>query len=408
MADGDLIIVGASLAGAKAAEGARKNGWSGPIRLIGAESHKPYERPPLSKAVLAGKDEPDKARVHDDAFYETNDIDLVLGSEATRLDTAAHEVELANGRGLPYGKVVLATGSSPRKIAIPGVDLPEVMYLRSVDDSLQLRERLSQGARLAVVGASWIGTEAAASARQRGAEVVMIDPLSQPLERVLGVEVGRYFAKLHADRGVQLKLSVGVEAIEGDGHVSSVRLADGSSVEADLVLVGIGVTPNIELARQAGLSVNQGVLVDQYLQSSDPDVYVAGDIAEEDHPVLGQRVRVEHWANALNQGLTAGANVAGAQQSYDRIPYFFSDQYDTGMEYSGWPVPYDEVLFRGNPDDGAFVAFYLAGDKVVGGANVNVWDVNEHVQALIRGGRPADRAKLSDPNTDPADWSKGG
>jgi 3-phenylpropionate/trans-cinnamate dioxygenase ferredoxin reductase subunit len=405
MADDGLVIVGASLAGAKAAEGARKQGWDGPIRLVGAEPHLPYERPPLSKKVLVGRDGPTSALVHDDAFEVTSEVDLLLGAPAVGLDLAARIVELAGGRRLRFAKLVLATGSSPRRLPVTGAALPEVLTLRTVDDCLALRDRLIPGHRLVVVGASWIGTEVAACARQRGSDVVMADPLSTPLERVLGPEVGGFFADLHATHGVEVRLGIGVEAIEGSEHVSGVRLSGGAVAPADTVLVGIGVTPNVELARDAGLDVASGVLVDATLTTSHPDVLAAGDIAEAHHPVIDRPIRVEHWANALNQGLTAGANAAGAGHAYDRIPYFFSDQYDMGMEYSGWTRPWDQVAFRGDPSSGAFVAFYLDHGVVTGGVNVNVWDVNEHVQNLILTGKPADLDILTDPDVDPAAWT---
>ncbi|HET6918970.1 MAG TPA: FAD-dependent oxidoreductase [Jiangellaceae bacterium] len=405
MASDGLVIVGASLAGAKAAEGARDGGWAGAIRLAGAEWHLPYERPPLSKGVMQGSEQPSVARVHGDGFYAGHEIEILLGAAATGIDLADSTVTLAGGRRLRFDKLVLATGSTVRRIPVPGAELDGVCYLRSLDDALALRDLLQPGRRLAVVGVSWIGTEVAASARQRGTEVVMVDPLSQPLERVLGPEVGRYFARLHTDHGVKLRLGTGVEAFAGDGRVEAVRLTDGSAVDADAVVVGIGVNPNVDLARSAGLAVDQGVLVDAHLTTSHPDVFAAGDIAEHHHPVLGARVRVEHWANALNQGLTAGANATGAGQVYDGIPYFFSDQYDMGMEYSGWATGYDRVVFRGDPEDGAFVAFYLSGERVVGGVNVNVWDVNAQVQALVRSAAPADIDAITDPDVDPATWT---
>jgi 3-phenylpropionate/trans-cinnamate dioxygenase ferredoxin reductase subunit len=404
--DDGLVIIGGALAGVKAAEGARQAGWEGAIRLVGAEAHLPYERPPLSKAVLAGREGPASALVHDDGFEVSHEVDLLLGVPATKVDPAAHAVELRGGRRLTYAKLVLATGSSPRRLPIAGGELPEVRTLRTIDDSLALRDRLFPGRRLAVVGASWIGTEVAACARERGCEVVVIDPLSTPLERVLGSEVGRFFSALHAGHKVDLRLGSGVERIEGSDHVTGVRLSDGSVVEADTVVIGVGVRPNIELARDAGLAVGDGVLVDATLRSSHPDVYAAGDIAEAEHPGFDRRVRVEHWANALNQGLTAGGNAAGAASEFDQLPYFFSDQYDMGMEYSGWPVPWDNVVFRGDPTGGAFVAFYLLAGRVIGGANINVWDVNDHVQALITSRATVDVDVLGDPDVDPADWIK--
>jgi 3-phenylpropionate/trans-cinnamate dioxygenase ferredoxin reductase component len=406
MAADGLIIIGASLAGAKAAEGARARGWEGPIRLVGEEPLLPYERPPLSKKVLIGADQPSAALVHDPSFYVTNEIDLLLGARADAIDLGAHRVELAGGRQLRFDKLVLATGSSVRRLSIEGAELPEVQYLRTMADTLALRDELLSGRRVAVIGASWIGTEVAACARQRGCDVAMIDPTPTPLERVLGAEVGTYFARLHTAHGVQLHMGIGVDGIEGTEHVKGVRLSDGRTVDADLVVVGVGVTPNIDLARDAGLAVGKGVLVDQTLATSHDDVLAAGDIAEAEHPLSSERVRVEHWANALNQGLTAGANAAGGHETYDRIPYFYSDQYDDmSMEHSGWPTPFDRVVFRGDPNDGAFVAFYLRGDRVIAGANVNVWDVNQHVQALIRANQPANVTVLTDPDVDPANWA---
>jgi len=407
MSQGDdgLVIVGAGLAGAKAAEGARMHGWDRPIRLCGAEHFLPYERPSLSKGVLVGTEQPLSALVHDDAFDVTNEVDLLLGAAATRIDLANRIVTLDGGRRLRFTKLVLATGSTPRRPALPGVDLGEVHTLRTIADALALKDRLVAGHRVAVVGASWIGTEVAACARQRGCDVVMIGPQSTPLERVLGPEVGAHMARLHADHGVDLVMGVGAAAIVGSGEVAGVVLDDGRKVHADTVVLGAGVTPNISLAVDAGLAVDGGVLVDASLTTSHPDVYAVGDIANAVHPLLGRRVRVEHWANALHQGLVGGANVAGARSVYDRIPYFFSDQYDMALEYSGWPVPWDRVVFRGDPAGGKYVAFYLLRGRVVGGANVNVRGANEHVQTLIRSAQLVDTSRLEDPSVEPAEWS---
>ena len=405
MGDDELVIVGGGLAGAKAAEGARSHGWDGRIRLVGDEHRPPYERPHLSKEILVGTKPPSSALVHDDAFYATHEIDVLLGAAATGVALGDRAVELDGGRRLRYDKLVLATGSTPRRPPIAGVGLDHVYTFRTLDDVWSLKDRLLPGHRVAVVGASWIGTETAACARQRGCDVVMIDPSSLPLERVLGAEVGSYFARLHTDHGVELFMGRGVAAIDGAHEVEGVRLDDGTVLAVDTVVLGVGVTPNIEMASAAGLDVDDGVLVDSSLVTSHPDVYAAGDIANAAHPVLGRRVRVEHWANALHQGLAAGANAAGASVVFDRIPYFYSDQYDMGMEYSGWPVPWDDVVFRGDPAQGAYVAFYLAEGRLVGGANVNVWDVNEHIQALIRAATIVDIAVLTNANVEPAEWA---
>jgi len=403
-----IVIVGGGLAGAKAAEGAREAGWQGRIRLIGAEPYLPYERPPLTKGLLQGADGPRAAIVAGDGWATTHGVELLLSAPAESIDRGARTVRVA-GEDLPYTRLVLATGSVAPRPDLPGADLDGVFVVRTLDDALALRDRLLPGVRVAVVGASWIGTEAAASARQRGAEVTLLGRGSVPLERVLGHEVGAFYAAVHEAHGVSLRLGPGIAAIEGEQNATGVRLDDGSLVEAEVVVLGTGVRPELGLAVAAGLDVGgsgpaRGVLADERLATSDPDVFVAGDIANAMHPILGDRIRVEHWGNALNQGLTAGANAAGANRVFDLLPYFFSDQYDVGMEYSGWPGAFDEVVIRGSLDDGEFVAFQLRDAVVVGGANVNVWDVNEHVQDLVRAARPVRREALVDPGVDPADW----
>jgi 3-phenylpropionate/trans-cinnamate dioxygenase ferredoxin reductase subunit len=346
------------------------------------------------------------ALVHHDSFDVANDIDVLLGAAATSIDLANRTVTLDGGRRLQFAKLILATGSTPRRPPIPGIDLEHVHTFRTIDDAIALRDRLRPGHRLAVIGASWIGTEVAACARQRGCDVVMIGPQATPLERVLGPEVGSQFAKMHTDQGVELFMGSGVAAIVGADEVEGVRLDNGMTLDADTVVVGTGVAPNVQLAVDAGLEVDNGVLVDASLAASHPDVYAVGDIANAVHPLLGRRVRVEHWANALHQGLLGGANAAGARLQYDNIPYFYSDQYDMSLEYSGWPEPWQRVVFRSDPDTGAYVAFYLTDGKVVGGLNVNVADVNEYVQALIRSARTVDVSMLTDLNVEPAQWTQ--
>jgi 3-phenylpropionate/trans-cinnamate dioxygenase ferredoxin reductase subunit len=404
MSSDSVVIIGASVAGANAAVAARRQGWGGPIRLVGKEGQLPYERPPLSKAVLIGRAAPSIAQVFPGSFYATNEIDLVLGTAATSLSLADRTVELEGGRRLRFERVVLATGSSARSLPIPGVDLAGVHTLRTMDDMLVLRDELLPGRRLGVVGGSWIGTEVAACARQRGCDVVIVEPMHTLLERALGTEVGHYYEDLHRSHGVELRLGAGVKGLEGRDHVERVRLDDGTAADVDVVVIGVGVRPNIELASAAGLATEQGVLVDERLTSSHPDVFAAGDIAEAQHPVLGRRLRLEHWANASGQGSTAGANAAGGSKVYDEVPYFFSDQYDSSMEYSGWQVPWDQVVFRGKPSDRAFVAFQLSEGKLVGGTNVNVEGVNEHVQRLLREGGAVDVDRLADPGVAPSEW----
>ena len=331
------VIVGASLAGAKAAETLRQEGFDGRVVLIGAEDERPYERPPLSKDYLRGEVGREKVYVHDEGFYAEHEIELHLGRSATSLDTSSNELALDDGGRLRYDRLLLATGAEPRRLSIPGADLDGVFYLRSVQDSDALRERLNGGGSVVVVGAGWIGAEVAASARQRGLEVTVIDPASVPLERVLGAEVGAIYRDIHTDQGVRMLLGTGVEAFEGDGAVERVRTGDGHELGCDLVVVGVGVAPRIGLAAHAGISVDNGILVDEQLRTSAPGVYAAGDVANAHHPFYGERIRVEHWANALNQGPAAARNMLGGASAYERLPYFFSDQYDVGMEYTGYP-----------------------------------------------------------------------
>jgi 3-phenylpropionate/trans-cinnamate dioxygenase ferredoxin reductase component len=308
-------------------------------------------------------------------------------------------VRLADGRELQYDRLLLATGAEPRRITVAGAELDGVHYLRTLEDCDALRSLLDTGGRAVVVGGGWIGSEFAASARQRGLEVAVIDPLPLPLERLFGTEVGTFYRDVHRDRGVELLLGEEVEAFEGERQLTGVRTGGGRVIECDFAVVGIGVIPRTQLAEQAGLATDNGVLVSASLASSDPRIYAAGDVANAQHPFYDERIRVEHWANALNQGPAAAHSMLGRAVSYDRLPYFFSDQYEVGMEYSGYAPAWDEIIFRGDPAGGEFVAFWLRDGRVVAGMNVNVWDVNEQVQALIRSRQTVDAAALRDADT---------
>lgn len=410
--DRTFVIVGASLAGAKAAETLRTEGFTGRVVLVGEEDEPPYERPPLSKGYLLGGDAREKAFVHERGWYDERSIELRTGVRAEGLDPAAHVVTLAGGERLGYDKLLLATGSEVRRLDLPGAGLDGVHYLRRIGHADTLREVLVEGARVVVVGGGWIGLEVAAAARTHGASVTLVETAPLPLQRVLGDELGRVFADLHAEHGVDLRLGTGVREITGrDGRVVSVVLddgsdgsgdgsADGTVLPTDAVVIGIGISPAVELARSGGLAVDDGVLVDASLRTSDPDVYAAGDVANVDHPLLGRRVRVEHWANALNGGPAAARAMLGQEVVYDRVPYFFSDQYDLGMEYSGLAEPggYDRIVFRGDPKTREFVAFWLSGGRVLAGMNVNVWDVTDDIQRLVRSGAPVDPDRLADPD----------
>jgi len=397
-AEQTFVIVGGGMAGAKAAETLREEGFDGRIVLIGAESLRPYERPPLSKDYLRGETEQEKVHVHSEAYYGEHDIDLRLGREVSRLDTGSREATLDDGETLRYDRLLLATGAEPRRLPIPGADLDGVLYLRTVPDSDRIRERLDRGGSLVVVGAGWIGAEVAASARQRGMEVTIVEPMSVPLERVLGPEMGAFYRDVHADHGVRLLLGTGVEGFEGGTAVERVRTNDGQTLDCDAVVVGVGVKPRTALAEAAGLAMGDGVLADELLQTSAEGVFAAGDVVSAQHPFYGQRIRVEHWANALEQGPAAARNMLGAGAPYDKLPYFFSDQYDVGMEYAGYATSWDRVVVRGDLAGREFIAFWLAGDRVLAGMNVNVWDVTDTIQRLIRERVAIDDRRLADPD----------
>jgi 3-phenylpropionate/trans-cinnamate dioxygenase ferredoxin reductase subunit len=396
-AEQTFVIVGAGLAGAKAAQTLRHEGFEGRLLLVGAEDERPYERPPLSKDYLRGEAGRERIYVHDEGFYAEHDIELRLGRTAIDMSPWLKEVALDDGERLRYDRLLLATGAEPRRLAIPGSELDGVHYLRSVEDSDGLRERLDRGGTVVVIGAGWIGAEVAASARQRGLEVTLVAPEQVLLERVLGRELGGVYRDIHADHGVRMLLGTRVEAFEGDGAVERVRTSDGRHLECDFVVVGIGVQPRTQLAARGGLAVGDGILVDEHLRTSAPGVFAAGDAAGAQHPFYRQRIRVEHWANALRQGPIAAHNMLDTGQAYDSLPYFFSDQYDVGMEYSGFARTWDRVVFRGDPASREFVAFWLAGDRVLAGMNVNVWDVADPIQRLIRDRVPVGDRRLSDP-----------
>jgi 3-phenylpropionate/trans-cinnamate dioxygenase ferredoxin reductase component len=398
--DTTYLIIGASLAGAKAAETLREEGFDGPLVMVGAERELPYERPPLSKDYLLGKAERETVYVHPQLWYAEHQVDLRLGVAATGIHPGAHEVTLADGSQIGYAKLLLTTGSSPRRLSVPGAGLDGVLYLRNVGDSDRIKAALQSSSRVAVIGAGWIGLEVAAAARAAGAAVTVLEMAELPLLRVLGRQVAQVFATLHRDHGVDLRCGVHVAEITGhNGQADGVLLADGSRIDADVIIAGVGITPNTQLAAAAGLDISNGIRVDAQLRSSDPDIYAAGDVASAFHPRLGQHIRVEHWANALHQPQAAARAMLGQDVAYDRVPYFFTDQYDLGLEYSGYVEPdgYDEVVFRGDVGGREFIAFWLSGGQVLAGMNVNVWDVNDAIQGLVRDGRPVDKDALRDP-----------
>ena len=394
-----VVIVGGGLAGAKTAEALRDEGYAGSIVLFAAERHIPYDRPPLSKAYLKGEQSAEDGVVLPESWYADHDVDLRLGTAVTSVDADAHEVVATDGSRTAYDKLVLATGASPRRSDLPGADLGGVLYLRTVEDSERLRDAFQKDANVVIVGGGWIGLEAASAAREAGSNVTVLEMAEQPLLAVVGPKLGQSFGELHREHGVDLRTGVTVAAIESaaDSHkVGAAVLGDGTSIPADVVLVGIGATPNTDLAVTAGLELDNGIVVDAQGRSSDPDIFAVGDVANAETPALGQRVRVEHWANALDRPPTVAKGVLGRAGDFDRLPFFYSDQYDLGLEYSGRGGREDDIVIRGDLAGREYIAFWLDGDRVTAGMNVNVWDVQDDIQALIASRDAVDREKLAD------------
>ncbi|MEV6107891.1 FAD-dependent oxidoreductase [Streptomyces sp. NPDC051940] len=404
-----FVIVGGGLAGAKAAETLRAEGFTGRVILICDERDHPYERPPLSKGFLLGKEERDKVFVHDAAWYAQNDVELHLGQTVTELDRAGKALTLGDGSRVHYDKLLLATGAEPRRLDIPGTGLAGVHHLRRLSHAELLRGVLAtlgrDNGQLVIAGAGWIGLEVAAAARTYGAEVTVVEPAPGPLHGVVGPEIGAVFADLHREHGVVFHFGAQLTEITAqDGMVLAALTDDGEEHPAHDVLAAIGAAPRTVLAEHAGLETvpreqGGGIAVDASLRTSDPDVYACGDVAAAEHPLFGVRLRVEHWANALNGGPAAARSMLGQEVSYDRVPYFFSDQYDMGLEYSGYAPPgsYDQVVIRGDMARREFIAFWLAEGRVLAGMNVNVWDVVDDIQLLVRSQRAIDPAALADP-----------
>lgn len=393
-----MVVAGAGLAGARATEALREEGFDGPVVLVGDEPARPYERPPLSKAFLQGSATADDAFVHAEEWYDASDVELRTGTRVVALHVNDREVELDDGTELRYDRLLLATGSKARSLNVPGGHLPGVHTLRTLAGAERLRAALLEAERVVVAGSGWIGTEVAASARSLGSEVTIVGRDEVPLERVLGREVGAVYGELHRDNGVHLVMGTQIESVRGCTSVEEVRTADGRTIPCDVVVAGVGAVPRLELAEAAGLAVNGGIATDDRLHTSANWVYAAGDVAAAWHPVFQTRIRVEHWANAQNQGRVAARNMLRQNVAYDRIPYFYSDQFDLGMEYSGYAPRWDRVVFRGDVDRREFIAFWLLDGRVVAGMNANVWDVVEPIQELVRSGPMVDPSRLVDPD----------
>ena len=396
----NFIIVGGGLAGAIAAQTLREEGFDRRITLLGEESNRPYERPPLSKDYLQGNTDRDSIFVHPESWYANHAVELRLGAAVTSLDPALRTVTTATGVQLGYDKLLLATGSTPRRVSVPGADFDGVRYLRSVEDSERIKAGFARAQRVAIIGAGWIGLETAAAARNAGLDVTLLEAGELPLLRVLGPEVAPIFADLHRDHGVDLRCQVAVAELTGrNGAVTGVILRDGSRIDADMVLVGVGITPNSQLAAEAGLKVDNGIVVDEHLRTSDPDIFAAGDVAHAYNPRLGRHIRVEHWANARRQGVTAAKAMLGQGAVDARPSYFFSDQYDLGMEYTGdiGPSGYDRVIFRRHADSRQVIVFWLHEQRVQAGMNINIWDVADDIERLVQSSRRVNVDDLANP-----------
>jgi 3-phenylpropionate/trans-cinnamate dioxygenase ferredoxin reductase subunit len=398
MDNGAITVIGGGLAGANAVAAARDSGFDGRIVLLGSEAHAPYERPGLSKAYLRSEIAGAELEVHDAAFYADNDIDLRTGTTAVAIDRDAREVVTDRDERVGYTRLLIATGAEPRRLDIPGTDLAGVHYLRTIDDADRLRDALTAATSVAVVGGGWIGSEVAASARQLGHPVTIVDPGPAPLHTVLGADVAAVFRDLHTDNGVTLAMGQQVVGFRGGTSVEAVATSNGQTIAADVVVVGVGVTPRVALASAAGIAVDNGVTVDERLRTTDPHIFAAGDIAAAHHPFYQSRLRVEHWANALHQGTVAGRNLAGQRDVYDRLPYFFSDQYDIGIEYLGHAREWDRVVFRGDVAERKFIAFWMKDRRVVAAMSCNIWDVVEPLRRLITTREVVDKDVLRDPD----------
>jgi 3-phenylpropionate/trans-cinnamate dioxygenase ferredoxin reductase component len=379
-----IVVVGGGLAAGTLVTQLRERGHVGPIVLLTDEAHPPYERPPLSKDLLLGKGEPADAAVHERAWYAEHDIDLRTSTAVTAIDRGGRRVE-AGGEWIEYETLVLATGAKARHLAMADDSGVPVVYLRTLDDSLALREHLTEGNRIGIIGGGWIGLEVASAARQHGAEVTVLESLDLPLLRVLGPEVARVFADLHREHGVDLRTGVEVTAITPNGDGAGVTLGDGSNVDVDLLVVGVGVEPVTDLAEAAGLTVDNGIRTDGHLRTDDEHIYAIGDVANVDHPVLGHPLRVEHWDTAIQHGKALAATLTGTSTEAAALPYFFTDQYDLGMEYVGNPGPegYDRVVLTGDVPGRVFRAWWLRGSRVVAGMHVNDWDAIDEIRRVV-------------------------
>jgi 3-phenylpropionate/trans-cinnamate dioxygenase ferredoxin reductase subunit len=392
-----FVIVGAGQAGGWTAKTLRDGGFAGRVVLVGDEEYPPYERPPLSKEVLLGQKPPEGAYLWPAKSWDEWQVDLRLGRRAVRLDRSGRRIELADGEVVAYDRLMLATGARARTLAIPGIDLAGVYVLRAIPDTLSIKADIAPGRRVVVIGGGWIGLEVAAAARKLGGEVTVVEALDHLCSRALTSELAEYVQGIHAEHGVDVRLKTTVSRLEGAGRVARAVLSDGASVDCGLVVVGIGVVPNVELARDAGLAVDNGIVVDDRGRTSDPDIFAAGDATNHPNALLGRRVRLESWENAQNQAIAAAKAMLGDAPPYAEVPWFWSDQYDMNIQLVGLAPAWDRTVTRGDPAGGAFTVFYLHGGRLVGAAGVNTGRDVRFCRRLIQSGRTFDPAALADP-----------
>jgi 3-phenylpropionate/trans-cinnamate dioxygenase ferredoxin reductase subunit len=394
------VIVGASLAGATAAVTLRQEGADGTITLIGAEPGPPYERPPLSKTYLRGETPFEKALVRPPAFYEENGIETIFGCRATRIDPSARFVELEDRRRVPFDRLLIATGGRNRRVSIAGADLDGVYSLRTVQDADRIRAEIVAGRRVVVVGMGFIGSEVAASLRQKELDVVAIEPSKTPLVRVLGEDVGQCLADLHRAHGVRTVFEDTVVAFEGNRRVERVLTKKGQRFECDFVVVGIGIEPSVDALNGSGIHLDNGIVVDEYCQTDVSGIYAAGDVANHYHPLFTRRIRVEHWQNAIKQGAAAARNMLGRHVAYDEVHWFWSDQYDANLQYAGFHSSWEQLVVRGRLDSDSFLACYVNGGRIDAAIAFNRAKELRRVIPLIRARRPIDLEQLRDESVD--------
>ena len=398
MSDPGIVVIGAGQAGGWAARTLRDEGFEGGIVVIGEEPYPPYERPPLSKEVLLGKEPAESSYLWPEGSFDDLGIELRTGVEATAIERAEKTVALSDGGAIAYDKLLIATGGRVRELPIEGATLEGVHYLRGIDDCTAIRADLGEGAKLVVIGGGWIGLEVAAAARMLGADVVVVEALDRLCGRALTADLAGYLLEVHRGHGVDIRLGTTVEALTGEGRVGGARLSGGETVAATAAVIGIGIVPNIELAEAAGLEVENGIEVDALCRTSDPDIFAAGDVTNHPNGLLGRNVRLESWENAQNQGIAAAKAMLGGETPYCEIPWFWSDQYDVNIQLVGLPTEFDDTVTRGDRTDGSFVEFYMKGGRIDGAAAINNPRDIRFAKRLMQAEKIVDPAALADPS----------